>query len=209
LLDSLLQESPSMPWGSAPKCPGCDRTVYPMEQIIAADRKPFHVKCITCQMQGCRNDLTARTLHKYEGCNICTSCHETIFRQRQYGPGEGGETIEQRKAREEAERLEAEAREKAKRERRCPECNNKTFGEDSEMLAPDLYYHRGCIKCSLCSCSPGENVPIVMAARPSDDVFAPEILDPYCNVCYAKQFHTSAFKIAETVTVAPELGFLL
>ena len=22
-----------MPWGSAPKCPGCDRTVYPMEQV--------------------------------------------------------------------------------------------------------------------------------------------------------------------------------
>ena len=60
--------------------------------------------------------------------------------------------------REEAERLAAEERERAKRERRCPECGNKvlsaleitpksstspqTFGEDSEMLAEDLYYHR-------------------------------------------------------------------
>ena len=73
--------------------------------------------------------------------------------------------------REEAERRAAEERERAKRERRCPECGNKvrvvidgslffvlcffccsllqlnhnflqTFGEDSEMLAEDLYYHR-------------------------------------------------------------------
>ena len=27
-----------------------------------------------------RNDLTARDLHKYEGCNICTSCHDDLFR---------------------------------------------------------------------------------------------------------------------------------
>lgn len=25
--------APTMPWGSAPKCPACDRTVYPMEQV--------------------------------------------------------------------------------------------------------------------------------------------------------------------------------
>ena len=87
--------------------------------------------------------------------------------------------------REEAERRAAEERERAKRERRCPECGNKvrdvlsmifvvkntptrslsfvlcffcwsliqvnhnflqTFGEDSEMLAEDLYYHRVVIK---------------------------------------------------------------
>jgi len=105
--------------------------------------------------------------------------------------------------------LEAEAREKAKRERRCPECGNKTFGEDSEMLAPDLYYHRGCIKCSLCSRTPDEDIPIVMAAREQEDVFAPEILDPYCKFCYAKKFKTSAIKIAEIVEIAPELGFVI
>lgn len=197
-----------MPWGAAPKCPGCDHTVYPMEQVIAADRKPFHAKCITCQMQGCRNDLTARGLHKYEGFNICGSCHDQMFRNRTYGAADG-ETLEQKKAREEAERLAAAAREKAKAERRCPECNNKTFGEDSEMLAPDLYYHRGCIKCSLCDRTPGEDVPIVMAARESDDVFAPEILDPYCKFCYAKKFKTSAIKIAEIVEIAPDMGFVI
>jgi len=114
-----------MPWGSAPKCPACSRTVYPMEQVIAADRKPFHAKCIGCQMQGCRAELTERGLHRYEGFNICTNCHDSIFRNRTYGPGEGGETLEQKKAREEAERLAAEERERAKRERRCPECGNK------------------------------------------------------------------------------------
>ena len=34
--DNLFTEglrAPTMPWGSAPKCPGCDRTVYPMEQV--------------------------------------------------------------------------------------------------------------------------------------------------------------------------------
>merc|ERR1712147_89694 len=138
-------------------------TVYPMEQVIAADRKPFHAKCITCQMQGCRAELTERSLHRYEGFNICTNCHESIFRNRTYGPA-GGETLEQKKAREEAERRATEERERAKRERRCPECGNKTFGEDSEMLAEDLYYHRGCIKCCMCSTTPREDLPIVMAA---------------------------------------------
>ena len=40
-------------WGGVPKCPGCDRSVYPMEQTLAADRKPFHVTCIKCQTKGC------------------------------------------------------------------------------------------------------------------------------------------------------------
>ena len=59
-------------WGGAPKCPACDRSqelvrkhrkiwsmfllfrsVYPVEQVIAADRKAFHAGCIKCQMQGC------------------------------------------------------------------------------------------------------------------------------------------------------------
>ena len=90
-----------MPWGGAPACPACNKTVYPMEQAIAADRKPFHAGCIRCQMKGCgwvmceerpggfinqlsiiSNDLTARSLHKYEGYNICEKCHEMIFIQK-------------------------------------------------------------------------------------------------------------------------------
>merc|ERR1712045_41909 len=101
-------------------------------------------KCIGCQMQGCRAELTERGLHRYEGFNICTNCHDSIFRNRTYGPGEGGETLEQKKAREEAERLAAEERERAKRERRCPECGNKTWrglrnAGRRPLLPPGLY----------------------------------------------------------------------
>merc|ERR1711962_795748 len=76
-----------MPWGGAPKCLGCQTTVYPMEQAIAADRKPFHTRCLRCQMFGCSNDLTARTLFKYEGYNICDKCHDNIYKNKEYGPG--------------------------------------------------------------------------------------------------------------------------
>ena len=41
-------------WGSVPKCPACDKSVYPVEQVFAADRKPFHRGCINCQVRGCR-----------------------------------------------------------------------------------------------------------------------------------------------------------
>merc|ERR1719495_2067105 len=89
------------------------------------------------------NDLTARSLHRYEGYNICDRCHESIFINKTYGPAEGAMTVEERKKREEEERLARERAEKAKRDRLCPECDKKTFENDSEMLAPDLYYHRG------------------------------------------------------------------
>ena len=46
-------------------------------------------------------------------------------------------------------------------------------------------------------------------SRETDDVFAPEILDPYCKFCYAKKFKTSAIKIADIVEIAPELGFCI
>ena len=51
--------------------------------------------------------------------------------------------------------------------------------------------------------------PSFLLFREVDDVFAPEILDPYCKFCYAKKFKTSAIKIAEIVEIAPELGFVI
>ena len=36
-----------------------------------------------------RNDLTARGLHKYEGFNICGSCHDQMFRYRTSCTGTG------------------------------------------------------------------------------------------------------------------------
>ena len=76
-----------------------------------------------------RNDLTARSLHKYEGYNICDKCHESIFIHKSYGPAEGMETSEERKRREEEERLARERAEKAKRERLCPECSKRVGHE--------------------------------------------------------------------------------
>ena len=42
-------------WGAAPQCPACKKTVYPLEQVFAADRKPFHKQCIRCSYEGCRS----------------------------------------------------------------------------------------------------------------------------------------------------------
>jgi hypothetical protein len=41
-LVSPFSESDKMPWGGAPKCPACDRNVYPMDQVIAADRQDLY-----------------------------------------------------------------------------------------------------------------------------------------------------------------------
>ena len=71
------------------------------------------------------NDLTARSIHKYEGYNICEKCHENIFINKSYGPADGMESMEERKKRLEEERLARERAEKRKRERRCPECDKK------------------------------------------------------------------------------------
>ena len=72
-----------------------------------------------------RNDLTARSLHKYEGYNICDRCYENIFINKNYGPAEGQESMEDRKKRLEEERLARERAEKRKLERRCPACDQK------------------------------------------------------------------------------------
>ena len=85
----------------------------------------------------------------------------------------------------------------------------QTFDTDSEMLAPDLYYHSACIKCKECSRQPDADTPIMMAPREQEDVFAQEILEPYCKFCYAKMFKTSAIKISEFVEIAPETAYCI
>merc|ERR1711915_162401 len=102
----------TMPWGKVVKCPACDKTVYPMEQVFAADRKVFHKSCIKCQVQGCSNELTERGLHKHDGYNFCDSCHETYYDPRSYGVPEGGESIEERRLREKKEKEERERKER-------------------------------------------------------------------------------------------------
>ena len=86
--------------------------------------------------------MTTRTLHKYEGYNICDKCHDNIFRSRVSTLGflnhfefcsstqdynDGKETAAERKKREEEEQKAREKLEKAKKERRCPECEKKVY----------------------------------------------------------------------------------
>lgn len=56
------------------------------------------------------NQLTAKTINKHEGYNFCDMCHETLYQPKEYGPGPGGETIEERRAREQRELEERERR---------------------------------------------------------------------------------------------------
>merc|ERR1711862_208239 len=124
--DHLLEMTGVSKWGQVPKCPACDKSVYPVEQVFAADRKPFHRQCIQCQVRGCSNQLTAKTINKHEGYNFCDSCHISLYAPKEYGPGPGGETIEERRLRE--------ARELEERERRLREIeemrNRKPGDED-------------------------------------------------------------------------------
>ena len=45
--------------------------------------------------------------------------------------------------------------------------------------------------------------------RECDDVFAPEILEPYCKFCYAKKFKMSAIALQEILEIAPETGYCI
>lgn len=54
----------------------------------------------------------------------------------------------------------------------------QTFENDSEMLAPDMFYHRGCIKCAQCSRQPDNETPIMMAPR-SVSLPSPTVLTEY------------------------------
>ena len=45
--------------------------------------------------------------------------------------------------------------------------------------------------------------------RECEDVFAAEILEPYCKFCYAKKFKMSAIKIQEICEIAPEVAYCI
>ena len=91
--------------------------------------------------------MTAKGLHKHEGYNFCDWCHETLYAQREYGPGPGGETIEERRLREQRELEERERRLKE-----IEEMRNRKPEEDEGMkyhmlkirqtmeIAPDKAY---------------------------------------------------------------------
>ena len=45
--------------------------------------------------------------------------------------------------------------------------------------------------------------------RECEDVFAEEILEPYCKFCYAKKFKMSAINIQDILEIAPESAYCI
>jgi len=111
---------PAKKWGNVPQCPACKKSVYPLEQVFASDRKPFHKPCIKCSVTDCGNNLTEKEMRKHEGNNICGKCYDLIYRPREY-LAEGEETASERRARL--------AREAEERDRR------RMAGEEERMKA--------------------------------------------------------------------------
>jgi len=97
-------------WGGTEVCPACNGNVYPNNRVYAADRKAFCKQCIKCQVQGCPNELTERTIFKHEGYNFCEKCHETLYDPRFYGVPPGGESIEEGRLRMQREKEDRERR---------------------------------------------------------------------------------------------------
>ena len=79
--------------------------------------------------------MTAKGLHKHEGYNFCDWCHESFYEQREYGPGPGGETIEERRAREQRELEERE-----RRLREIEEMRNRKVSCDPRIANTHLVY---------------------------------------------------------------------
>jgi hypothetical protein len=79
---------------------------------------------------------------------------------------------------------------------------------DDSVQVSDLFFHKVCLKCSMCGRSPDENTPMMMGPKDTENVFGTEDLLPYCKFCFAKKFKVSAINIAETVAIAPELNIM-
>ena len=47
---------------------------------LTAELESFHFMGVHCAW--CRNEMTARTINKYEGYNICDRCHDNIYKTK-------------------------------------------------------------------------------------------------------------------------------
>eukprot|EP00092_Neocalanus_flemingeri_P025526 GFUD01027674.1.p1 GENE.GFUD01027674.1~~GFUD01027674.1.p1 ORF type:complete len:223 (+),score=68.70 GFUD01027674.1:62-670(+) len=189
---------------AAPQCPACKTSVFPAESFMAADRKPFHKKCVKCKT--CSKALNSSSINEHQTQLYCQACYDNLFMAQDYTCGKYGGIVtpEDIKRREEEERKKKERAERQKSERRCPGCDMKAYPEDSVCLN-DLHYHKACLKCTECGRNPDDNTPMVMGPNKDvDDVFGDEDLQPFCKFCFAKKFKISALNIAETVTTVPE-----
>merc|ERR1712227_20863 len=119
-------------WGASNPCPACSKNVYPNEQVFAADRKPWHKRCLKCAVMGCSNELFERGFHKTpDGKNICDSCNEIMFEPKSYGPAPGMESLEERRLRA--------AREAEERERKLKEIEMMRNKKDDFGDTPQVY----------------------------------------------------------------------
>eukprot|EP00091_Calanus_sinicus_P005939 TRINITY_DN1648_c0_g1_i2.p1 TRINITY_DN1648_c0_g1~~TRINITY_DN1648_c0_g1_i2.p1 ORF type:complete len:144 (-),score=31.88 TRINITY_DN1648_c0_g1_i2:173-604(-) len=103
---------------ASPQCPACKTSVFPAESFMAADRKPFHKKCVKCKT--CSKVLTSATLNEHLTQLYCKACYDNIFMPQKPGGDEYGGIVtpEDLKRKEEEERKRLEKAKRAKSERR-------------------------------------------------------------------------------------------
>merc|ERR1711962_1208419 len=63
---------------SAPLCPVCNKSVFATEAYYAADRTPYHTRCLKCQAK-CNKKLTPATLNEHNKKLYCRNCYEDTF----------------------------------------------------------------------------------------------------------------------------------
>jgi len=197
---------PTMGWTAppaSPVCPACKTSVFPAESFMAADRKPFHKKCVKCKT--CSKALTSATINEHQTQLYCSPCYDNIFRPQDFTSHSYGGIVtpEDLMRREEEERKMLERAERRKQERRCPGCDKKAYPDDSVKLS-DIFYHKVCLKCVECGRSPDENTPMMLGPKDADNFFGQEDLEPFCKFCFAKRFKISTLNIAETVNTIPQ-----
>eukprot|EP00092_Neocalanus_flemingeri_P083993 GFUD01105478.1.p1 GENE.GFUD01105478.1~~GFUD01105478.1.p1 ORF type:complete len:150 (+),score=44.50 GFUD01105478.1:48-497(+) len=69
-----------MPWSApppAPQCPACKKSVFATEAYMAADRTPFHTRCLKCEH--CKKSLTPANLNEHQKKLFCPLCYEDLF----------------------------------------------------------------------------------------------------------------------------------
>merc|ERR1719350_465661 len=195
---------PYTPPKAAPKCPACGSSVYPAEQVMAGDRKPYHKQCVKCV--NCKKVLNPSTINNHKDQLFCSPCYQNIFNPQDYDLGSYGGIVtpEDIMRKEEAERKKLEKAERAKREKRCPGCDMKAYPEDSVGVG-ELFYHKACLKCTECSRGPDNDTPMMLGPKDTENVFGDADLEPYCKFCFAKRYKISALNISETVTTMVDL----
>merc|ERR1712226_576751 len=60
-----------------PACPVCQRSVFPMEALMASDRTPYHKVCLKCCE--CARKLDVMSLNEHEKLLYCCVCYQALF----------------------------------------------------------------------------------------------------------------------------------